>query len=344
MNSSFFDNFGIQGGSIVVNLGSLVIRKSTFSSNVAHLPGGGGGGAIKSYTAKVEITSSTFADNYTSSSGGAIYCSDGTQAKITNSTFLGNRADVKGGAIENDQGMVTLTNCTIAGNSSPEGAGGDNTGTISFLNTIIAGNTIGANCTNAGTLTDSGYNLEDDDSCGFSKDNHSLRNTNPLLAPLADYGGQTWTMALLPGSPAIDRIPKGVNSCGREVAEDQRGVKRPQWGERGCDLGAFESRGFVLLGRGGDHQETFINTAFPKPLDILIYSPFDEPVEGGRIAFAGPAQGASISPNDNHTLISGFEAALRVLANGQPGAYQVTVKARGVGSPVRFQLTNRPMR
>jgi predicted outer membrane repeat protein len=320
-----------------------VIRKSSFAGNVGHRPGGGGGGAINSYTAKIEITMSTFTDNYTSHSGGAIYCHDGTEAKITNSTFHANRADVKGGAIENDEGTVTLTNCTIADNSAPEGAGSDNTGTMRFLNTIIAGNTTGANCANAGTLTDGGYNLEDADSCGFGADNHSIRNTNPLLAPLADYGGPSLTLALLPGSPAIDRIPEGVNGCGSEIARDQRGVKRPQGGEQDCDMGAFESRGFVLLRRGGDHQETLINTAFPKPLGILIYSRFDEPVEGGRIAFAGPVRGAGISPKVNHALISGFQASLRVMANGQPGAYQVAAEATGVGTPVRFHLINKPI-
>ena len=43
------------------------------------------------------------------------------------------------------------------------------------------------------------------------------------LAPLGDYGGPTQTMALLPGSPAID----AGTSIGA-LATDQRGVTRPR--------------------------------------------------------------------------------------------------------------------
>jgi hypothetical protein len=57
-----------------------------------------------------------------------------------------------------------------------------------------------------------------------------------VLGPLQDNGGPTWTHALLPGSPAIDR-----GEAGQCPATDQRGVSRPQGA--GCDLGAFELEG-----------------------------------------------------------------------------------------------------
>ena len=62
-----------------------------------------------------------------------------------------------------------------------------------------------------------------------------LSNTNPVLAPLGDYGGPTFTHALLSVSPAIDHVP--FANC--TVATDQRGVPRPQG--PGCEIGAFES-------------------------------------------------------------------------------------------------------
>jgi len=56
---------------------------------------------------------------------------------------------------------------------------------------------------------------------------------DPLLGPLADNGGPNKTMALQPGSPAIDA---GNNAtC---PTTDQRGINRPQGSD--CDIGAFE--------------------------------------------------------------------------------------------------------
>jgi hypothetical protein len=58
-------------------------------------------------------------------------------------------------------------------------------------------------------------------------------------AGLVSNGGPTWTIALLSGSPAIDRIPPGTNGCGTTITTDQRGVARPHGG--GCDIGAYEA-------------------------------------------------------------------------------------------------------
>ena len=60
-----------------------------------------------------------------------------------------------------------------------------------------------------------------------------LVNTDPLLGPLTDNGGVTYTRALLPGSPAIDL---GVAVPG--VTTDQRGDARSQ--SAAPDIGAFD--------------------------------------------------------------------------------------------------------
>lgn len=83
-----------------------------------------------------------------------------------------------------------------------------------------------------GTVTDVGYNMSSDGSANFSSGT-SFNFTNPRLGPLAWNGGITKTMALLPGSPAIDF---GGNS-GFPVT-DQRGVPR-SFGSA-ADIGAFE--------------------------------------------------------------------------------------------------------
>jgi choice-of-anchor C domain-containing protein len=83
-----------------------------------------------------------------------------------------------------------------------------------------------------GVFRSLGHNLFSD-APGFSFGPSDLINTDPVLAPLADNGGPTMTMALLPGSPAIDA---GVSVPG--VTTDQRGIPRPQGSAP--DIGAFE--------------------------------------------------------------------------------------------------------
>ena len=60
-----------------------------------------------------------------------------------------------------------------------------------------------------------------------------MNNTDPKLGPLANNGGPTLTMALLPGSPAID-----AGDTSLAPATDQRGFPRPAG--LAADIGAFE--------------------------------------------------------------------------------------------------------
>ena len=91
----------------------------------------------------------------------------------------------------------------------------------------------GPNC--YGTVKSNGYNvLGTTAGCTFLHKPSDKLNVNPKLGALANNGGPTLTLALLGGSPAIDRIPPVA--CA--VHADQRGVHRPQ-GPR-CDTGSFE--------------------------------------------------------------------------------------------------------
>ena len=57
---------------------------------------------------------------------------------------------------------------------------------------------------------------------------------------LQDNNGPTQTLALLPGSLAVHRIP--LNACHvKGISTDQRGVRRPQG--VACDIGAYELLG-----------------------------------------------------------------------------------------------------
>jgi hypothetical protein len=102
---------------------------------------------------------------------------------------------------------------------------------------------IGGNC--SGTITDAGFNISDDGSCEFTGTG-SRNGTNLQLNPsgLANNGGPTPTIAVLPSSPAIDVIPPASFTDQaippNQLTTDQRGLPRPDPGEAVCDAGALE--------------------------------------------------------------------------------------------------------
>jgi hypothetical protein len=131
-------------------------------------------------------------------------------------------------------GSGSITTTTIAGNrvlgDKAIGGGIVDESSLSVTASIVANNP-GRNC--LGQVDDGGFNLEDRMTCGFA--DHNV-HAEPLLAPLANNGGQTETRALQPNSPAVDKVPPRRSFCADTV--DQRGVKRPQG--PACDIGSFE--------------------------------------------------------------------------------------------------------
>ncbi|MEB3336877.1 MAG: CHAT domain-containing protein, partial [Leptolyngbyaceae bacterium] len=146
------------------------------------------------------------------------------------------------------------------------------------------------------------------------------------------YGGSTQTVALLPGSPAIDAGGSGA------ISSDQRGIAAV--GTR--DIGAFESRGFTVAITGGDTQSATVGTAFATPLSVRVSSSFSEPVQNGILTFTAPSSDASLLPAIQFaTLDAAGNASLPVTANATAGSnYPVSVGANGITTPVTFSLTN----
>jgi hypothetical protein len=105
---------------------------------------------------------------------------------------------------------------------------------------MVAKNLHGGDCsTLSGQVISEGYNLDSDGSCQLTEPT-DLLGIDPLLGPLQDNGGATWTHALLPGSPARDAIPWGTTGCGTSLYSDQRGKARPHGAGGTCDIGAYE--------------------------------------------------------------------------------------------------------
>lgn len=248
-----------QSGALHLLVGGTTTLQRVSVLNNASQTGGGGltaGGVIT-------IENSTVAGNTTAQSGGGMFLSSTSVATVRNTTVSGNSGGTGGGIAVT--GNATLTNLTIVGNTATVFGGGlaaNNNGVITVSNSLLSGNTLNASAANCGTggagqVNSGGYNLSADGSClpparvvGASVVAASLsqptdrNNVAAGVSPtLADNGGPTMTHALLSGSTAIN----GANpaTC---PATDQRGAPRVG----ACDNGAFEFGGTVPAGgRGG---------------------------------------------------------------------------------------------
>jgi len=241
----------ITGGSAefgggIFNDGALALANCTISANSSVW----GGGIWNSNGATVRLTGCTVSANTTSPSGGTdsfgggIWNDKGGAATLTNCTISGNSATTAGGAIGTN-GTVTLTNCTISANSASAGGGIATNGTVTIGNTIVAGNAANSGpdvLVGDGSVSSQGSNLigKTDGSTGWVGGDITgtiAAPRDPKLASLADNGGPTQTMALLPGSPAID---KGDDSVLATVTTDQRGTGFPRKSGFRVDIGAYE--------------------------------------------------------------------------------------------------------
>jgi hypothetical protein len=213
--------------------GTMTISNCTISGNTAGLGAGIFNGSM------LTVANTTFSDNM-AANGGGIYNSGGGMLTITNSTFSGNSASSGGGIF--NIGAFAITNSTLSGNSAVGFGGGIvNTQILEIGNTVLQAGDSGANISNTGGIVTSfGYNLSSDDGGGFLIGPGDQINSNPLLGPLQDNGGPTFTHALLPGSPAIDA---GDPNFTPPPFFDQRGPGFARVGNGRIDKGSFEVQG-----------------------------------------------------------------------------------------------------
>ncbi len=190
---------------------------------------------------------------------------------ITNSTISGN----DGNGINILGSMANINSSTITLNKA---SGLFFTGNCNFRNSVFFGNGSSSNSTydieqfgiGIPLMGSQGYNIIGTTNGIPIPMPGDQFGVDPLLAPLANNGGQTQTHALMANSPAID---KG-NSSG--LTTDQRGFTRPvdndsipnATGGDGADIGAFEVQaptaasvsvgGRVLTDRGRGLTNDFV--------------------------------------------------------------------------------------
>lgn len=228
--NTFSGNHATEGGGIYAMGGNLNLTECAFTQNIAISQGGG----IR--TGDNFLASRCTFENNQADDGGALRTVN--NVTLLNSTLSNNQAHSQGGGILS-LGNTFINNSTFYGNEALDGGGiknGDPAKFPAIKNTIIAGSTSGGNCSGLVSASNYGNNIDSGDTCKWGSDKGSMSNTDPALANLAHNGGPTKTMALKPGSPAINGVTyTPPNGC---PATDQRGVTRPQ--EEVCDIGAFE--------------------------------------------------------------------------------------------------------
>ena len=222
-----------RGGGLGGN-GTIMINTSTIRNNSAYH----GGGLFYNGSAELKIFASTISGNQAETAGAFLIYGP---TYFANSTISGNSAgDVGGIVISSD--TTRLVNVTISGNETISTAANlRNSGTLLLRNTIIAypkrTSGVASNCSNFSTVTSSGYNMSDDNSCGLAIVTGDFPNTDPKLTPLAWLSGATQTHGLLAQSPAHNaKAGFCTDFDGFTVSIDQRGQNR----DAQCDIGAFE--------------------------------------------------------------------------------------------------------
>lgn len=190
----------------------------------------------------VTISDSTIANN-----NGGIYNS-GSNVTLVNSTLAANGfADDTTNFYSQISGeqnaTTTLVFTTVVGSDAAATPGLfaiDPSAAFALKNSLVAGHP-GGNCSATG-ISSSDYNLSDDATCAFGG-THDHNDTPAGLSAkgLASNGGPTPTIALSPGSAALNAIPLAncTDAADNPVTSDQRGAARPDGS--GCDIGAYES-------------------------------------------------------------------------------------------------------
>ncbi|MBI1312828.1 hypothetical protein GC176_16180 [bacterium] len=337
---------GTIGGGVAAEAGSLSIIASGVTDNFAVSSGGGiavqdatmgfaspdveisfseisnnqaaRGAGIDSADATLTISQSTIAENVATMDAAGLRLTSGS-ATIDNSTIAANTALGLGGGLLNTGGTLSLTNATIAGNDAGQAGGIASIGAASttVANTIIAANT--ATASDPDVFSDSsfhsaGSNLIGLGGYGFIDGINSDRagtagNTlSPQLGPLQSNGGLTRTMALQPGSPALDA---GNDQLASET--DQRGATRQlnsqAPGSAGqVDIGAFEA-GFTGF---------FVNTTD----DTVDTNPGDGMARdaSGNTSLRAAIQEANASAGDITIVLPAGEYSLDLYGQGEDSA------------------------
>lgn len=336
--------FGPGGGILVEGNATLGVEATTISGNST---GGTGGGVSSSGT--LFIDSSTVRDNSAGDYGGGIdssgtlYVNDSTLSNnrgefaagailnggsltMNMSTISGNTTQLHGGGLGNccsASSHAVVNYCTFSGNSGSNGGAIYNRlGSLEIKSAVLKRGSAGPNISNdSATLTSLGYNLSDDNGSGLLTGTGDQINIDPLLGPLQDNGGLTFTHALSPGSPAINA---GDPNLGPPPDFDQRGPDFWRFAGGRIDVGSFEVQS------SSSPTPTPIPTPTPTPSPIPSLSPLPTPSPpclGGSAFWSHFSNTEPIAPADRSSNDPGTSPGL-------PANYPSIVHVTGIIPPI----------
>jgi large repetitive protein len=362
---------GFGGGIYTAGNGLTEIRDSKFFDNHAEF-----GGALASAEdgGNVLVERSQFSFNRADDLGGASYQLGSSSYSFTNATINASTAGAGngGGALRVRDGTATIRSSTITRNVAPNGGGisaqQDNgkTASVTLANTILAGNTDSAHadgdnpdCYDPDALvkthiTSQGYNIVGRlEGCAFSpvtgdQVGSSVSPVDPKLDPSEHFNGgpfvRAFTVALLPGSPAINRgDPDPEDGApGHCPFSDARGVPRSTGGR--CDIGAYElvkCRGTVVnrVGTFGSDSSTTPALAPTTGADgITGYAGADSLAGGqGDDGLCGGDNGDTLKGGAGNDVLTGGNGPDHL--SGGPG-HDICIGGKGTDTPHGCEVTH----
>ena len=248
-NPSGYNNFASGGGGVAAyGGGDLTVSYSTVGANYVYGPGASGGGIAAG--GRLTVEHSLLTDNRAKGStlalGGGIYMRGGALA-LSDSTVEGNKlytaGQGSGGGINVRNGSASIISATIVGNTG-------STGTLRHRRRRPRGGgrrhphpqqhhrrQHGHVADVRGYIASDGHNLFSQGGIDGQQPG-DIVTSSPGIAPLAANGGPTQTMALLPGSPALDA---GLDGDAVSTT-DQRGTGFERISGAHTDIGAFETQ------------------------------------------------------------------------------------------------------
>jgi CSLREA domain-containing protein len=228
------ENYALRGGAIFTDERSSMvsISETTLRNNTAVEVAG----AVYLAAQRARIVASTLNDNIAGANGGGIYFASTSSFRalqLSNSTLSNNSGGRQGGAVfaaatAEGRGYLEVSSCTFAANEAAQGASIFTQATaLAATQTMLRNSVFFATAPRplstqgeTSVITSEGFNLSNELSSRYLNQSTDLLGRDPLLAPLANNGGLTWTHALAPNSPAIDvGFAFGLSS-------DQRGFRR----------------------------------------------------------------------------------------------------------------------